>query len=99
MFLTNTVDLTFDGLDFSVNVPGNEAIDKLWELTQATFQKDGSLSLKDFSAFAELIAPFVAKKPDGWDSLPEVSKTRLLFEIAKYMTHEALYIPELKKKS
>lgn len=99
MFLTNSIDLTFDGLDFSVDVPGNDAIDKLWALTQTAFQKDGSLSLKDFSAFADLIAPFVTKKPDSWESLPEVSKTRLLFEIAKYITHEALYIPELKKKS
>lgn len=99
MFLTNTIDLTFDGLDFSVNVPGNDAIDKLWELTQTAFKKDGSLSLKDFSAFAELIAPFVAKKPESWESLPEVSQTRLLFEIAKYIINEALYIPELKKKS
>lgn len=98
MFLTNSIDLSFDGLDFSVNVPGNDAIDKLWELTQTAFQKESSLSLKDFSAFAELIAPYVAKKPDGWESLPEVSQTRLLFEIAKYITHEALYIPELKKK-
>ena len=97
MFLTNTVDIEFDGLSFEVAVPGNDAISQLWGATETLFKKDG-LNIGDFAILANLIAPYITKTPDIWESLPEVTKTRLLFEIAKYITREALVIPDLKKK-
>lgn len=97
MFLTSTIDLEFDGLEFTVNVPGNDAIEKMWEVTNSLFKND-VLSIHDFANLGNLIASYITKAPENWADIPEISKTRLLFEIAKFITREALVIPDLKKK-
>lgn len=98
MFLTNSVDLSFgDGLDFGVEVPDNPTITAIYSASMALAKKE-EIMPDDFCQMAELVSPKVVKKPDTWEQLPDVTKSRLLFEIAKFLVHESLSIPDLKKK-
>lgn len=97
MFLTSQVELTFGDLGFVVNVPNNEQITAIYQKSQEIFKKSDVLP-SDFSAMAEIVTPCLAGVPDIWESLPDISKDRLLFEIAKFLINESLTVPELKKK-
>lgn len=97
MFLTNSVALDFEGLEFLVNVPNNEQITAIYLKSQEIFKK-AEICPSDFSEMGALVSPCLAGVPDGWDNIPEITKSRLLFEIAKYLLNEALTVPEIKKK-
>lgn len=97
MFLTSQVELSFGDLGFVVNVPNNEQITAIYQKSQEIFKKSDVLP-SDFSAMAEIVTPCLGGVPDIWESLPGISKDRLLFEIAKFLINESLTVPELKKK-
>lgn len=97
MFLTNSVALDFEGLEFLVNVPNNEQLTAIYLKSQEIFKK-AEISPADFCAMADLVTPCMAGVPEQWALMPEITKSRLLFEIAKYLLNESLTIPELKKK-
>lgn len=97
MFLTNTIAIEFDGLNFDVKVPGNSDLTAIFEESTLLAQAD-KITPATFAKMASLIAPHVTQYPDIWAALPEITQTRLLFEIAKYILNESLTIPELKKK-
>lgn len=96
MFLTDHANLTFDGLDFTIKIPGDEELTALF--LQSTDLSKDAITPAVFSKMAATIAPFVETTPAGWESFPQITKNRLLFEIAKYILNESLSIPELKKK-
>lgn len=97
MFLTNTVALEFDGLEFCVKVPGNSDLTAIFDESTVLAQAD-KITPATFAKMASLIAPHVIAFPDIWANLPEITQTRLLFEVAKFVLNEALTVPQLKKK-
>lgn len=98
MFLTNQVSIEFDNLGFLVNVPNNEQITAIYLKSQEIFKK-AEICPSDFSEMGALVSPCLAGVPDGWDNIPEITRSRLLFEIAKFLLNESLTIPEIKKKA
>lgn len=97
MFLISQVKIAFDSLEFIVNVPNNEQLTAIYLKSQEIFKKD-EISPADFAAMALLVLPCIAGTPSGWEAVPDVTKQRLYFEIAKYLLNECLSVPELKKK-
>lgn len=96
MFLTDKIEIKFDGLEFVINVPNDDVLTNLWTVSENVQAEHFSPAI--FGKLAEVIAPCVNSYPADWDNFPTISKNRLLFEIAKYILNESLTIPELKKK-
>lgn len=97
MFLTEKVNIDFDGLSFCVKVPDNRALTALFEESDVLTSAQ-KITPSSFEAMAAIIEPCVVEFPDIWAALPEITRSRLLFELAKYVLNESLTVPELKKK-
>ena len=98
MFLTNKIELSFGDLSFTVCVPSNADITRLF-LASEEATKAETITPDLMAKFGDVICNYLIATPEGWESFPEITKTRLLFDIAKFVLNEAISIPELKKKS
>lgn len=95
MFLTDKTTVSFDDLDFIVKIPGDADFVPYLEESRKVEEKLTPLA---FAEIGKTIVPFIESYPENWEQFPQVTKNRLLFDIAKYIFNEAMTIPEIKKK-
>ena len=97
MFLTNQIELQYGEIELLFNVPNNEQLTPIYLKSNELLAK-GELTPLDFAAMGELVAPLLAGASENWATVPQITRDRLLFDVAKYILNESLSIPELKKK-